>query len=66
MYQHPGVYIRDIPSRELSVEAVSSSIAAFLGHVKRGKRVTDKRGKRAAQRLSRYRHYHTAGQGLEK
>ena len=44
MFRHPGVYIEEIPSRTLSIEPASTSIAAFLGHVKRGHRVTGKAG----------------------
>lgn len=44
MYQHPGVYIEHVPSNMLSIEAASTSVAAFIGHVKRGNRVTDKAG----------------------
>jgi hypothetical protein len=40
MYQHPGVYIEHVPSGVLAVEAASTSVAAFVGHVKRGQRVT--------------------------
>ena len=36
MYQHPGVYIQHVPSGVLAVEAASTSIAAFIGPVRRG------------------------------
>jgi len=41
MYKHPGVYIEHVPSGVLAIEAASTSIAAFIGPVKRGKLVTD-------------------------
>ena len=44
MYQTPGVSIKDLPLGNRSVTAASTSIPAFLGHVKRGQRVTDKDG----------------------
>lgn len=37
MYKHPGVYIEHVPSELLAIEAASTSIAAFIGPVKRGK-----------------------------
>lgn len=43
MYKHPGVYIEHVPSGLLAVEAASTSIAAFLGPVKRGDLVTANR-----------------------
>lgn len=36
MYKHPGVYIEHVPSGLLAIEAASTSIAAFIGPVKRG------------------------------
>ncbi len=36
MYQHPGVYIEHVPSGLLAIEAASTSVAAFIGPVKRG------------------------------
>ena len=36
MYKHPGVYIEHVPSGLLAIEAVSTSVAAFLGPVTRG------------------------------
>lgn len=36
MYKHPGVYIEHFPSGLLAIEAGSTSIAAFIGPVKRG------------------------------
>jgi uncharacterized protein len=36
MYKHPGVYIEHVPSGLLAVEAASTSVAAFVGPVKRG------------------------------
>ena len=36
MYKHPGVYIEHVPSGLLSVEAASTSVAAFIGPVSRG------------------------------
>lgn len=41
MYKHPGVYIEHVPSGQLAIEAASTAVAAFIGHVKRGDRVTD-------------------------
>ena len=41
MYKHPGVYIEHVPSGVLAIEAASTSIAAFIGPVKRGQLVTD-------------------------
>lgn len=40
MYQHPGVYIEHVPSNTLAIEAASTSVTAFVGHLKRGERVT--------------------------
>ena len=40
MYKHPGVYIEHVPSGVLSIEAASTSVAAFIGAVKRGDLVT--------------------------
>ncbi|MHC2284124.1 phage tail sheath protein FI [Bradyrhizobium diazoefficiens] len=40
MYQHPGVYIEHLPSGLLAIEAASTSIAVFVGQVKRGNAVT--------------------------
>ena len=45
LYQHPGVYIEHVPSNALSIEAASTSVTAFVGHVRRGARVTDVAGK---------------------
>ena len=36
MYKHPGVYIQHVPSGVLAIEAASTSIAAFIGPVRRG------------------------------
>lgn len=36
MYKHPGVYIEHVPSGVLAIEAASTSVAAFIGPVKRG------------------------------
>jgi len=36
MYKHPGVYIEHVPSGLLAIAAASTSIAAFIGPVKRG------------------------------
>jgi hypothetical protein len=36
MYKHPGVYIEHVPSGLLSIEAAATSIAVFVGPVKRG------------------------------
>ena len=36
MYKHPGVYVEHVPSGVLAIEAASTSIAAFLGPVRRG------------------------------
>lgn len=44
LYQHPGVYVEHVPSNALSIEAASTSITAFVGHVKRGTPVTDQAG----------------------
>lgn len=40
MYKHPGVYIEHVPSGLLAIEAASTSVAAFIGPVKRGALVT--------------------------
>ena len=40
MYKHPGVYIEHVPSGVLAIEAASTSIAAFIGHTRRGDLVT--------------------------
>lgn len=40
LYKHPGVYVEHVPSNALSIEAASTSITAFVGHVKRGTPVT--------------------------
>ena len=40
MYKHPGVYIEHVPSGVLIIEAASTSVAAFIGQVKRGNLVT--------------------------
>ncbi|WP_020180051.1 phage tail sheath C-terminal domain-containing protein [Methylopila sp. M107] len=47
MYQHPGVYIEHVPSGLLSIEAASTSVAAFIGQVKRGAVVTKDAGEPA-------------------
>ncbi len=39
MYQHPGVYIEHVPSNMLAVEAASTSVTAFIGHLTRGKTI---------------------------
>jgi phage tail sheath protein FI len=44
MYKHPGVYIEHVPSNMLSIEAASTSVTAFIGHVKRGVAVTANTG----------------------
>lgn len=44
MYQHPGVYIEHVPSNALAIEAASTSVTAFIGHTKRGARVTSSAG----------------------
>ncbi|SFT86826.1 phage tail sheath family protein [Sedimentitalea nanhaiensis] len=44
MYKHPGVYIEHVPSNMLAIEAASTSITTFVGHIKRGTAVTDKDG----------------------
>lgn len=36
MYRHPGVYIEHVPSGLLAIEAASTSVAAFVGPVRRG------------------------------
>lgn len=36
MYKHPGVYIEHVPSGLLAIEAASTSVAAFIGPVRRG------------------------------
>ena len=41
MYQHPGVYIEHVPSNMLAIEAASTSVTAFIGHLTRGKPVQD-------------------------
>ena len=45
MHQHPGVYVTEIPSGNTPITAASTSTAAFLGHVKRGHRVSLNKGK---------------------
>lgn len=45
MYQHPGVYIEHVPSNALAIEAASTSVTAFVGHVRRGTSVTATAGK---------------------
>lgn len=40
MYQRPGVYIVHVPSGLLAIEAASTSVAAFIGPVRRGALVT--------------------------
>ncbi|MEE8295802.1 MAG: hypothetical protein V3R64_08820 [Sphingomonadales bacterium] len=37
MYKHPGVYIEELPSGVIPIEAASTSVAAFIGPVRRGK-----------------------------
>jgi len=44
MYQHPGVYVKEIPSGNTPIAAAPTSTAAFLGHVKRGHRVSRNKG----------------------
>lgn len=44
MYQHPGVYITEIPFGNTPITAAATSTAAFLGHVKRGHRVSRNKG----------------------
>jgi phage tail sheath protein FI len=44
MYQHPGVYIEHVPSNALAIEAASTSVTAFIGHVRRGTAVTKSTG----------------------
>ena len=44
MYQHPGVYIEHVPSNMLSIEAASTSVTAFIGHINRGVAVTANAG----------------------
>ena len=44
MYTHPGVYIEHVPSGVLAIEAASTSVAAFIGHIPRGARVTASAG----------------------
>ena len=41
MYQHPGVYIEHVASNMLAVEAASTSVTAFIGHLTRGKPIQD-------------------------
>ena len=36
IYKHPGVYIEHVPSGLLAIEAASTSVAAFIGPVRRG------------------------------
>jgi phage tail sheath protein FI len=36
MFKHPGVYIEHVPSGLLAIEAASTSVAAFVGPVRRG------------------------------
>lgn len=45
MYKHPGVYIEHVPSGLLAVEAAGTSVAAFIGPVKRGALVTNDKEK---------------------
>ncbi len=45
MFRYPGVYIKEIPLKPRPIEAIATSITAFLGHVKRGARVTNTDGK---------------------
>ncbi|SFR50649.1 phage tail sheath family protein [Litoreibacter janthinus] len=44
MYQHPGVYIEHVPSNALAIEAASTSVTAFIGHVRRGTAVSKSGG----------------------
>ncbi len=44
MYKHPGVYIEHVPSGVLSIETASTSVAAFIGPVRRGDLVTASAG----------------------
>ena len=36
MYKHPGVFIEHVPSGVLAIETASTSVAAFIGPVRRG------------------------------
>jgi phage tail sheath protein FI len=47
MYQHPGVYIEHVPSNQLSIEQASTAVAAFIGFIPRGVRITDDKTKSA-------------------
>ncbi len=60
MYKHPGVYIEHVPSGVLIIEAASTSIAAFIGRVKRGDLVT------ADKEAGKPEFISTAGQFAEK
>ena len=40
-YLYPGVYIEHVSSNMLAIEAASTSITAFIGHVKRGQSIQD-------------------------
>ncbi|MEP6019438.1 MAG: phage tail sheath C-terminal domain-containing protein [Paracoccaceae bacterium] len=44
MYKHPGVYVEHVPSNMLSIEAASTSVTAFVGHINRGAAVTANAG----------------------
>ena len=60
MYKHPGVYIEHVPSGVLTIEAASTSIAAFIGQVRRGDLVT------ADKEAGKPEFISTAGQFAEK
>ena len=60
MYKHPGVYIEHVPSGVLIIEAASTSIAAFIGQVRRGDLVT------ADKEAGKPEFISTAGQFTEK
>lgn len=60
MYKHPGVYIEHVPSGVLTIEAASTSIAAFIGQVRRGDLVTSDKEAGKPELIS------TAGQFAEK
>lgn len=44
MYSYPGVYIEHVPSNMLAIEAASTSVTAFVGHINRGVAVTTTAG----------------------
>ena len=45
MFRHPGVYIKELPAKNPPITAAPTSITAFVGHLKRGVRVTGVAGK---------------------